>query len=92
MQLDRTFRIDELAAALNTPKRTIQAACVSCLGRTPGPLEATAAQGAAAQLAGGGVQRPECGRPDATAGLAGLRQHRRQLPALLRGNTEPDAV
>jgi transcriptional regulator GlxA family with amidase domain len=35
MQLDRTFRIDELAAALNTPKRTIQAACVSCLGRPP---------------------------------------------------------
>lgn len=34
-QLHRPFSIDELATALNTPKRTIQAACVSCLGRPP---------------------------------------------------------
>ena len=34
-QLQRPFSIDELAAALNAPKRTIQAACLSCLGRPP---------------------------------------------------------
>jgi AraC-like DNA-binding protein len=33
--LHRPFSIDELAAALNTSKRTIQAACLSSLGRPP---------------------------------------------------------